>query len=130
MFYRVDNNGNIIDYANFQYDDSVETEKNIIRGFDGKLIFEEETQTPEYIKLEQEYTNNQNKRKLLNEYENWFEAFFRTQLEQHSWQKDYKPSADPYFKNEDGSAKTYKTFEDIIAQAELVREEIKQLRNK
>ena len=130
MFYRIDKENNIIDSAEFKYaDNCLETEKIIIRGFNGKLIFEEDVQTSEYVKLEQEYINNQNKRKLLNEYKNWFETFFRTQLEQHSWQKDYKPSADPYFKNEDGNPKTYETFEDIIAQAEIVREDIKKLRS-
>ena len=76
------------------------------------------------------YTQEELDEVRLKELINWFETYFRMQLEQHSWQKDYTPSADIYFKNEDGTFKTYETFEDIIAQAEIVREEIKQLRNK
>ena len=59
----------------------------------------------------------------------WFETFFRAQLEQHSWQNDYKPSEDPYFKNENGTPKTYSTFEDLKQQAQFVRDEIKRLKN-
>lgn len=51
MFYRLDANNKIIDNANFKYaDDCLETDKNIIRSFDGKLVFEEETKTEEYLK--------------------------------------------------------------------------------
>ena len=47
----------------------------------------------------------------------------------YSWQKDYKPSEDPYFKNEDGTPKAYSTFEDLTQQAQFVRDEIKRLKN-
>ncbi len=50
MFYRLRQDGTILDKANFKYaDDCLETNKNIVRGFDGKLMFEEETQTTEYL---------------------------------------------------------------------------------
>lgn len=50
MFYRLREDGTILDKANFKYaDDCLETNKNIVRGFDGKLMFEEETQTTEYL---------------------------------------------------------------------------------
>lgn len=74
--------------------------------------------------IEEKYMNK------IHELTNWFDNYFRMQLEQHSWQKDYKPSEDPYFKNEDGSARTYKTFEDVVLQAEFVRNEIKTLKSK
>lgn len=64
----------------------------------------------------------------IRELENWFNTYFRMQLEQHSWQKDYKPSEDPYFINDDGTHRTYSTFEEVIEQAEIVREEIKKLK--
>lgn len=59
---------------------------------------------------------------------NWFNTYFRMQLEQHSWQTDYKPSEDTYFKNEDGTPKTYTTFEEVTEQAQFVRNEIKRLK--
>lgn len=58
----------------------------------------------------------------------WFDAYFKMQLEQHLWQKDYKPSEDPYFKDEIGQPKTYLTFEELTEQAEFVRDEIKRFR--
>ena len=59
----------------------------------------------------------------------WFDFYFAKQLQQHSWQNDYKPSEDPYFKNENGTPKTYSTFEDLKQQAQFVRDEIKRLKN-
>ena len=77
---------------------------------------------------EEPYVDTFEQRRKLAELDAWFNAYFRMQLEQHSWQKDYKPSEDPYFKNDDGTPKSYATFEDVIEQAEIVREEIKNLR--
>ena len=60
-YYRIDKNNNIIDNANFKYaDDCLQTEKNIVRGFDGKLVFEEETNTQSYLTAKQEYETNNN----------------------------------------------------------------------
>ena len=51
MFYRLDANNEIIDFAKYQYSaDCITTDKNIVRRFDGKLVFEEETKTEEYLK--------------------------------------------------------------------------------
>ena len=48
MFYRIEDN-KIIDCGDFKYaDDCLETNEKIVRGFDGGLYFEEETQTHEY----------------------------------------------------------------------------------
>lgn len=66
MFYRLNKKNNIIDYANFKYsEDCLETNKNIIRGFDGKLVFEEQTLTQEYLTAKQEFELNQNKEKEI-----------------------------------------------------------------
>ena len=66
MFYRLNKKNNIIDYAPFKYgDDCLETNKNIIRSFDGRLIFEEETKTQEYLTAKQEFDFNQNKEKEI-----------------------------------------------------------------
>lgn len=68
MFYRLDKNNNIIDNANFKYaDDCLETDKNIVRGFDGKLVFEEETKKQEYLKAKQEFETNQTKQNRISE---------------------------------------------------------------
>lgn len=41
MFYRLDKNNNIIDSADFKYaEDCLETDKKIVRGYDGGLYFE------------------------------------------------------------------------------------------
>lgn len=100
-------------------DDMIDVDEVLLRRIGIDKQFDENGNVVDYININ----------KIILELTNWFETFFRTQLEQHSWQKDYKPSADPYFKNEDGNPKTYETFEDIIAQAEIVREEIKKLRS-
>ena len=55
MFYRLDENNNIIDSAEFKYaDDCLETDKKIIRGYDGGLYFEgeEPVKTQEIIEKE------------------------------------------------------------------------------
>ena len=61
MFYRLDENGNIKDNAEFKYaDDCLETTKKIVTDFKGKLVFEEETQTQEYLKAKQDFETIQN----------------------------------------------------------------------
>lgn len=64
MFYRLENN-KIIDCAEFKYaDDCLETEKNIVRNIDGELVFEETTQTTEYIAKKKAYEEEQELDKL------------------------------------------------------------------
>ena len=42
VYYRIDKENNIIDSADFKYaDDCLQTDKNIVRGYDGKLYFED-----------------------------------------------------------------------------------------
>lgn len=60
--------------------------------------------------------------------ENWFNTYFDKQLNQSMWQSDFEVSADPYFKDENGDAKTYASIEELKAQASEVRELIKQYR--
>ena len=51
MFYRLKEDGTILDKANFKYaEDCLETDKNIVRGYDGGLYFEgEEPVKPQEI---------------------------------------------------------------------------------
>lgn len=65
----------------------------------------------------------------IRELEVWFETYFEKQLIQSTWQKNFSISKDPYFKTESGEFKTYSTIEELKEQAELVRQEIKELRN-
>ena len=66
MFYRVDKEKNIIDSANYKYaDDCLETDKNIIRGFNGQLVFEEETLTDEYKLAEEKYKTQIDNDKII-----------------------------------------------------------------
>lgn len=60
MFYKVNEHNEIIETCSINYDDKfLETDKNIIVGFDGKLYFEDYTKTDEYYLLQKEYENNQ-----------------------------------------------------------------------
>lgn len=61
--------------------------------------------------------------KKLNKLTDWFDNFFDKQLNQSLWQKDFKVSYDEYFK------KSYADMEELKTQAEIVRNEIKSLRD-
>lgn len=66
MFYRLDKNNNIIDNANFKYaEDCLETDKNIVRDFNGKLVFEEETLTQEYLTAKQNLETKQDNQERI-----------------------------------------------------------------
>lgn len=54
--------------------------------------------------------------------EEWFILYFDKQLAQSLWQDDFKPSHDKYFD------KDYANIEKLKAQANIVRSEIKELR--
>jgi hypothetical protein len=75
---------------------------------------------------ETEKVLNQDKVRKL---ENWFDNYFTKQLQQSQWQKNFKVSPDPYFKDEKGNPRTYADIEELKAQAELVRVLINSLRN-
>lgn len=62
------------------------------------------------------------------ELENWFKNYFDKQIIQSQWQKNFKVSPDPYFKDENGNPKTYADIEELKEKAELVASEIKKLR--
>lgn len=62
------------------------------------------------------------------ELENWFDNYFDKQLTQSQWQKNFKVSEDPYFKDENGNPKIYTDIEELKEKAELVASEIKKLR--
>lgn len=58
-FYRLDKNGKIKDSSKFKYAlDCLETDKNIVRTFEGQLVFEEEIKKEEYLQAENEFYNN------------------------------------------------------------------------
>jgi hypothetical protein len=58
----------------------------------------------------------------------WFLDYFDKQIIQSLWQDDFKVSEDHYFKDEKGNAKTYANIDELKAQAKIVRDEIKKLR--
>lgn len=59
----------------------------------------------------------------------WFDVYFDKQLKQSQWQKNFKVSKDPYFKDENGKPRTYADIEELKTQAEIVRETINSLKN-
>lgn len=67
--------------------------------------------------------NNSNKEKLF-ELTNWFDNYFDKQLHQSLWQDDFTISHDNYFN------KDYANIDELKAQAKIVRNEIRELRNK
>lgn len=78
---------------------------------------------------EQEYNDYQAileaKKKIadkLNELTNWFDNYFDKQLTQSQWQDDFAVSHDDYFN------KDYASIDELKAQAKLVRNEIRELR--
>lgn len=58
----------------------------------------------------------------LNALENWFNYYFDKQIIQSQWQENFKVSHDDYFN------KDYENIDELKAQAEIVRQEIKNLR--
>lgn len=60
MFYKINENNEIIETCTINYDDKfLETDKNIIVGFDNKLYFEDYTKTDEYILMQKNYNSKQ-----------------------------------------------------------------------
>lgn len=75
------------------------------------------------------YTKKELNQNKINELTSWFDNYFDKQLTQSQWQKNFKVSEDPYFKDESGQPKTYADIDELKAQAEIVRETIKSLRS-
>lgn len=105
LFYE---NNKIIGYANC---------KNICTNFKCREVTKDE------------YDDYQNvleaKKKIiekLNELTNWFDNYFDKQLTQSQWQDDFTVSHDDYFN------KDYASIDELKAQAKLVRNEIRELR--
>ena len=78
----------------------------------GKVVAKDRVITQEEI----------NQIKLL-ELTNWFDNYFDKQLTQSQWQDDFIVSHDDYFN------KDYANIDELKAQAKIVREEIKRLKN-
>lgn len=74
------------------------------------------------------YTQDELNQIKLSELTNWFDNYFDKQLTQSQWQKNFKVSEDPYFKDEKGQPRNYADIEELKAQAEIVRNEIRELR--
>lgn len=80
---------------------------------------------PEYQIVERDI-EQENKNALsakLSRLESWFNNYFDKQLTQSLWQDDFEVSHDDYFD------KDYEGIQELKAQAEVVRQEIKELRN-
>ena len=123
MFYKKNNNGEIIAVSNKKFDeDFEETEKNIVEGFDHKLYFEEDTFSASYISRQQEYLRKVEINKSIKQLENWFENYFDKQLKQSLWQEDFKPSYDSILERQ------YENLNELKEQAQEIRETIKELR--
>lgn len=60
----------------------------------------------------------------LSELLHWFKNYFHEQFEQSLWQDDFEVSHDDYFN------KDYANIDELKAQAKLVRDEIRELREK
>lgn len=68
MYYTLNSNNQIEMSANFKFSDKcLYTDKNIVRGFDGVLRFEDETKTSEYLVNKNNYETIQNNQQLIAE---------------------------------------------------------------
>lgn len=91
-------------------------------------VIERDMTEQELAEMEINRIKFENNNKIL-ELTNWFDNYFDKQLTQSQWQKNFKVSQDPYFKDENGNPKIYADIEELKTQAELVRDQIKILRN-
>lgn len=71
---------------------------------------------------------NLTKEEKISIYESWFDNYFDKQFKQSQWQKNFKVSPDPYFKDENGNPKIYANIEELKEKAELVAGEIRELK--
>ena len=128
MFYRIDKENNIVDCAEFKYaDDCLTTEKNIVRSFDGKLMFEEETLIDEYKLAEEKNKVQVDNNNKLNELTNWFKNDYTT-YEQMLVRRKTLGIEDTIV--DEVRNKTYHNIIELYEEAEVVAGEIRQLREK
>lgn len=73
-------------------------------------------------------TQQEINKQIINELVMWFDNYFDKQFKQSQWQKNFKVSEDPYFKDENGNPKIYADIEELKEKAELVASEIRKLR--
>lgn len=92
------------------------------------VVVERDLTEQELAEMEINRIKFENNNKLF-ELTNWFDNYFDKQLKQSLWQDNFKVSKDPYFKDENGNARTYADIEELKAQAEIVRETINSLRD-
>lgn len=126
VFYRIDKENNIIDSADFKYaDDCLETNKNIIRGFNGQLVFEEETLTNEYKLEEEKIKIKLENERIISELDNWFENDYKKYEQMFNRRKTLgiEDTIVDEFRN-----KTYHNLIELYEEAEVVAKEIRELR--
>lgn len=107
IYAKFNNNGHIIEFATTEKDGYTAVPNLNCRLVNGSIVDE----TSRFL----------NKYKLK-ELENWFDNYFDKQLTQSMWQDDFAVSHDNYFD------KNYANIDELKAQAEIVRQEIKRLK--
>ena len=104
---------NNISYQSFPItDDMVEVDEKLLNEIGKTKQFDENGNVVDYV----------NKKKRLEDLENWFDNYFDKQLTQSQWQDDFTVSHDNYFN------KDYANIDELKAQAKIVRNEIRELR--
>lgn len=93
---------------------------NIVEGIECREVTELEYNN--YLKTLETPTKKELDSKKLFELEIWFNNYFNKQLTQSLWQDDFEVSHDDYFD------KDYENIDELKKQAEVVRQEIKNLR--
>lgn len=126
LFYTTNTDGSIKEYSNYKFDENaIETEKNIVVDFTGHYIFKEETLTESYQqKLQKHNTELKSQQKIL-ELKNWFEKDYRTYVEMLTRRQalGIDDKIVDQFRN-----KTYTNLTELYEEAEVVAQEIKDLR--
>ena len=99
-YYTLTEEGKIKASASFRFSDEVqETDEEIVRGYDGQLLFKRETETEEYRRAEREYKEvergnvlRKKRVKLLEAFDKWEKAVLRGRAEDDAeimnWYRD------------------------------------------
>lgn len=126
LFYTTNTDGSIKEYSNYKFDENaVETDKNIVVDFTGHYIFEEETSTESYQQKLQKYNTKLKSQQKILELKNWFEKDYRTYVEMLTRRRalGIDDKIIDEFRN-----KTYTNLIELYQEAEVVAQEIKDLR--
>ena len=115
-YYTLNEKNEIVMCRNTRFNGSLETEKNIVRGVDGKLYFEEDLKNKQYVDI----LNHNNYIIELNNLKKWFETEY-TKNEQK-----YRRFNTLQMVCEDGISPTNKLI-DLYNEAETKRKRIQEL---